>query len=230
MFRQGVLLSSLAVSGTAGFSTPTARTALEHVSVMQETIEHGGDSSAVTEQFVKPSLPRGRALHTTSALSRPHKVKVFEFSADLSHESEGSGGQIEREPTACSLDWAAWLYDLLKPQVSQVVVCSPRKNALLKDASKSDRIDTHKLAELPHVRLQHHRIRAPLLISFETEGAQLFANAKSAEDEIEDVVACCSARQGVEGVKSLIKIKKNHLVGHVCYRGLLGSIEGCQCL
>ena len=123
------MLSSLAVSGTAGFSTPTARTALEHVSVMQETIEHGGDSSAVTEQFVKPSLPRGRALHTTSALSRPHKVKVFEFSADLSHESEGSGGQIEREPTACSLDWAAWLYDLLKPQVSEVVVCSPRKNA-----------------------------------------------------------------------------------------------------
>src|SRR5712675_1297778 len=44
--------------------------------------------------------------------------------------------------------WAAWLYDLLKPHVAQLVVCNPRKNALLKDGNKSDRIDAHKLAEL----------------------------------------------------------------------------------
>src|SRR6266581_2645890 len=43
---------------------------------------------------------------------------------------------------------AAWLHDLLKPQVSHLVVCDPRKNALLKDGSKSDRIDARKLAEL----------------------------------------------------------------------------------
>jgi len=43
---------------------------------------------------------------------------------------------------------AAWLHDLLKPHVSQLVVCDPRKNALLKDGSKSDRIDARKLAEL----------------------------------------------------------------------------------
>jgi hypothetical protein len=36
--------------------------------------------------------------------------------------------------------WAAWLHDLLRPQVSEVVVCNPRKIALLKDGSKSDRI------------------------------------------------------------------------------------------
>jgi transposase len=44
--------------------------------------------------------------------------------------------------------WAAWLYDLLKPHVTQVVVCNPRKNALLKQGSKSDQIDARKLAEL----------------------------------------------------------------------------------
>jgi len=44
--------------------------------------------------------------------------------------------------------WAAWLYDLLKPQVSELVVCNPRRNALLKEGSKSDRIDAKKLAEL----------------------------------------------------------------------------------
>src|SRR6267154_5505755 len=44
--------------------------------------------------------------------------------------------------------WAAWLYDLLKPHVTNLVVCNPRKNALLKQGSKSDRIDARKLAEL----------------------------------------------------------------------------------
>jgi transposase len=44
--------------------------------------------------------------------------------------------------------WAAWLYDLLKPHVTKVVVCNPRRNALLKEGSKSDRIDGRKLAEL----------------------------------------------------------------------------------
>ena len=44
--------------------------------------------------------------------------------------------------------WAAWLYDLLKPYVTKIVVCNPRRNALLKEGSKSDRIDARKLAEL----------------------------------------------------------------------------------
>jgi transposase len=44
--------------------------------------------------------------------------------------------------------WAAWLYDLLKPHVTTVVVCNPRRNALLKEGNKSDRIDARKLAAL----------------------------------------------------------------------------------
>jgi transposase len=44
--------------------------------------------------------------------------------------------------------WAAWLYDLLKPHVDKLVVCNPRKTALLKDGNKNDRIDARKLAEL----------------------------------------------------------------------------------
>ena len=44
---------------------------------------------------------------------------------------------------------AAWLHDLLKPRVHHLVVCDPRKNALLKDGNKSDRIkNARKLAEL----------------------------------------------------------------------------------
>src|ERR1019366_981584 len=44
--------------------------------------------------------------------------------------------------------WAAWLYDLLKPHVAKLVVCNPRKNALLKHGNKSDKIDARKLANL----------------------------------------------------------------------------------
>jgi hypothetical protein len=44
--------------------------------------------------------------------------------------------------------WAAWLYDLLQPQVHQVLVCNPRRNALLKEGNKSDKIDARKLADL----------------------------------------------------------------------------------
>src|ERR1700729_196301 len=44
--------------------------------------------------------------------------------------------------------WAAWLYDLIKARVTELVVCNPRRNALLKEGSKSDRIDARKLTEL----------------------------------------------------------------------------------
>src|SRR5260370_30212084 len=43
---------------------------------------------------------------------------------------------------------AAWLYDLLKPHVTKVVVCDPRKNALLKAGNKNDRVDAGKLSDL----------------------------------------------------------------------------------
>ena len=62
---------------------------------------------------------------------------------------------------------AAWLHDLLKPHVSKIVVCDPRKNALLTDGSKSDRIDARKLAELlrgnqlTSVYHGEHGMRAP---------------------------------------------------------------------
>ena len=44
--------------------------------------------------------------------------------------------------------WAAWLYDLLKPHVTELVVCDPGKNALLKEGNKSDKIDARKLTDL----------------------------------------------------------------------------------
>src|SRR2546430_15351341 len=43
--------------------------------------------------------------------------------------------------------WAAWLYDLLRPHVTNIIVCDPRRNALLNEGSKSDRIDARKRSE-----------------------------------------------------------------------------------
>jgi transposase len=43
---------------------------------------------------------------------------------------------------------AAWLYDLLKPHVAELLVCNPRMNALLKNGNKNDRVDARKLSDL----------------------------------------------------------------------------------
>jgi transposase len=48
---------------------------------------------------------------------------------------------------------AAWLYDLLKPRVTKLVVCDPRKNASMREGNQSDKIDARRLAEL--LRLNH---------------------------------------------------------------------------
>ena len=43
---------------------------------------------------------------------------------------------------------AEWLHGLLKPHVAHLIVCNPRKNALLKAGNKNDRVDARKLANL----------------------------------------------------------------------------------
>ena len=43
---------------------------------------------------------------------------------------------------------AQWLYEVVQPLVTEVIVCDPRHNKLLKASNKSNRIDAQKLAEL----------------------------------------------------------------------------------
>ena len=43
---------------------------------------------------------------------------------------------------------ATWLHDVVRPLVTDVVVCDPRHNKLLGAGNKSDRIDAEKLAQL----------------------------------------------------------------------------------
>jgi transposase len=48
---------------------------------------------------------------------------------------------------------AAWLYDLLKPRVTKLVVCDPRKNKSMREGNQNDKLDARRLAEL--LRLDH---------------------------------------------------------------------------
>lgn len=41
-----------------------------------------------------------------------------------------------------------WLYEIIQPLAHQVIVCNPRRNKLLEEGSKGDKIDARKLAEL----------------------------------------------------------------------------------
>ena len=44
--------------------------------------------------------------------------------------------------------WAAWLYDLLKPHVTELVVCDPGKNASMREGNQSDQIAIQALLKL----------------------------------------------------------------------------------
>ena len=48
---------------------------------------------------------------------------------------------------------AAWLHEVVRPYVAELVVCDPRKNKLLEHGSKSDRVDAARLSELLRGRL-----------------------------------------------------------------------------
>ena len=46
-----LLLLSLAFSGTADFGSPAARATLEHMPMVQQPVQHGGDGGAIAKQL-----------------------------------------------------------------------------------------------------------------------------------------------------------------------------------
>jgi hypothetical protein len=41
---------------------------------------------------------------------------------------------------------AAWLYDLLKPHVTKLIVCDPRKNGSMREDNQNDKIDARRFS------------------------------------------------------------------------------------
>ena len=82
-----------------------------------------------------------------NAAGKPVMESVVETSAaTVLNFLKGLRGQVE--VTFEEGTHAAWLYDTLRPTKAQVIVCDPRKNRLLRDGNKSDRVDARKLAQL----------------------------------------------------------------------------------
>ena len=48
---------------------------------------------------------------------------------------------------------AEWLYEILRNHVAEVIVCDPRRNKLLSEGSKADKVDARKLADLLRTRM-----------------------------------------------------------------------------
>jgi transposase len=97
--------------------------------------------------------------------------------------------------------WSAWWYDLLKPRVTRLVVCDPRRNALLQEGNQNDRVDARKLAEL----LQNNQLR------------------------YQQLDALRSLRQGVRR-ELLLESKKNRAWKRLCQIPSIGPIRAAVLL
>jgi hypothetical protein len=53
-----------------------------------------------------------------------------------------AGSRLKEEPQP------ARLYDLLKPQVTKLVVCAPRKNASMREGHQNDKIDARRIVNV----------------------------------------------------------------------------------
>lgn len=79
----------------------------------------------------------GKVLNTTTMETNAEQVRdFFTGMSGRVHVTFEEGAQ------------AAWLYEIMKPLVAEVVVCNPRDNKLVQSGNKSDKIDAHKLANL----------------------------------------------------------------------------------
>ena len=73
--------------------------------------------------------------------------------------------------------WAAWLYDLLKPHVTKLLVCDPRKNTSMREGNQDDKIDARRLAELLRLNHLHPVSRGTRPVKPEGTGVQLLIRA-----------------------------------------------------
>ena len=81
----------------------------------------------VHQATISVAVMDGRGKIVMESILETKAATLLEFLAGL----RGSLSVTFEEGT-----WAAWLHDLLKPHVQKLVVCNPRKTALLKHGNK----------------------------------------------------------------------------------------------
>ena len=75
-------------------------------------------------------------LETTVATEAGPLIRLMESISGALHVTFEEGTQAE------------WLYEVVRGYVTEVIVCDPRRNKLLEEGSKGDKLDARKLAEL----------------------------------------------------------------------------------
>ena len=75
-------------------------------------------------------------LETTVATEAGPLIRLMESISGPLHVTFEEGTQAE------------WLYEVVRGYVTEVIVCDPRRNKLLEEGSKGDKLDARKLAEL----------------------------------------------------------------------------------
>lgn len=101
---------------------------------------------------------------------------------------------------------AQWLYDVVQPLVTQVMVCDPRQNRLLASGNKSDRIDAQKLAEL----LRHGSLKA---VDHQDHGVRVLKElVRNYECLVQDTTRVMSR------LKAMFRSKAIACKGHELYR------------
>lgn len=107
--------------------------------------EHNRRES-VAPEFPGHNSKMGPLGHRNAACSR-RKERLRQVLILRTDVGPSAGGRAWREH---GLGQIGDENDLLKPDVTRVIVCNPRKNSLLNAGSKSDRVDARKLSELLH--------------------------------------------------------------------------------
>jgi transposase len=107
----------------------------------------------------------GLDVHQSSTVAAVHNEKgrcVMESILETKREAIQTFLQAVRGTVHVTFEegtQAAWLYDVIETVVAEVIVCNPRRNKLLGEGNKGDKVDAHKLAELlrgGHLKAVYH--------------------------------------------------------------------------
>lgn len=90
-------------------------------------------------------------LRRLNGISRAEAKHVLTRAKGVWRRRNGAAWRVAVDKALMTVEegaWSAWLYDLLTSYLTKIVVCDPRRSALLKQGSANDRIDARKLADL----------------------------------------------------------------------------------
>ncbi len=117
---------------------------------------------------------------------------------------------------------AAWLYQVIRGYVAEVIVCDPRRNKLLSEGSKGDKPDALKLAELLRAGLLksvHHGHTGTLKLKELVRGYETLVGRHGTNDD-SDQVDLPRARNPYAGSGS---------VPGETERAVVGAAHGARC-